>query len=233
MKKCTFIVIVLFSTFLICGATCFDKPNQADSNHQSPNHVEWIDLNLPSGTLWCSCNIGATAPENHGDYFAWGEIKAKESYSWNNYLYSDDNKRLTKYNDLVLRPETINLEPIDDVANAIWGNEVHIPTETEWYELVYNTTNFWTTLNGVHGYLFISQNGNSVFLPAFGQYIGNNLYFVNEFGYYWSSSLLAGHDAVVCKFGSSAIAISSSSREHGFPVRAVRKKNVNQNIKQE
>ena len=228
MKKFTFIVVVLFSTFLICRATNFNKQNQADGNHLSSNKVEWVDLNLPSGTLWCSCNIGATAPENFGDYFAWGEIKSKDSYSWNNYIHSDDSNRLTKYNSLVSKPESINLEPIDDVAHAIWGNEVHIPTEAEWYELVYNTTNLWTTLNGVHGYLLTSQNGNSIFLPAAGQYIGNNLYFVNEFGKYWSSSLLAGDDAIVCKFGSSAISISSSSRYQGFPVRAVRKKNVKQ-----
>ena len=232
MKKYLAIVVVLISTFLICGATYFDKPNRADSNHLSSNKVEWVDLNLPSGILWCSCNIGATTPEGYGNYFAWGEIKPKDSYSWNNYIYSDDNNRLTKYDTLILRPESINLEPTDDAAHAIWGDGAHIPTEAEWYELVYNTTNIWTTLNGVHGYLLTSQNGNSIFLPAAGQFIGNNLYFVNEFGYYWSSSLHAGDEAVVCRFCSPAIAISSSSRAYGFPVRAVRKKNVNKSIQQ-
>lgn len=228
MKKYTFIAVALFSTFLICGATYFNKPSQTDSTYISSNNVEWVDLNLPSGTLWCSCNIGATSPENCGDYFAWGEIKSKDSYSWDNYIHSNNNEQLTKYNTLVSRPESINLEPIDDVAHAIWGEDVHIPTETDWYELVYNTTNFWTTINGVHGYLITSQNGNSIFLPAAGEYIGNNLYFVNEFGHYWSSSLLAGDEAVACKFVSSAIAISSGSRYLGFPIRAVREKSVNE-----
>ena len=62
----------------------------------SGGHV-YIDLGLPSGALWATCNVGADNPEDYGDYFAWGETQPKDSYSWDNYLYGSGYNQLTKY----------------------------------------------------------------------------------------------------------------------------------------
>ena len=59
---------------------------------------EYVDLGLPSGTLWATCNVGADTPEGYGDYFAWGETEPKEVYSWETYKWCNgDEYSMTKY----------------------------------------------------------------------------------------------------------------------------------------
>ena len=157
------------------------------------NH-EYVDLGLPSGTLWATCNVGAEYPEAYGDYFAWGETVPKSVYDWSTYQYCNGGiSALTKYcNDAsngyngFVDNLTILL-PEDDAATANWGPGWRMPTKAEWEELYNNTTCTWTTQNNVSGRLFTANNGNSLFLPA----AGNSLFYPGSDGLYWSSSLFA------------------------------------------
>lgn len=155
---------------------------------------EYVDLGLPSGTLWATCNVGATAPEDYGDYFAWGETQPKDAYNWDTYLYANDNL-LTKYcNDPNYGyngyTDTLTLLlPVDDAATVNWGEDWRMPTYTEWQELINYTTNTWVTQNGIHGWQFTATNGNSLFLPAAGDYWNEDLSDVGDFAVYYSKSL--------------------------------------------
>ena len=154
------------------------------------NGHEFVDLGLPSGTLWATCNVGATKPEDYGDYFAWGETMTKSSYKRKNYKWCKGRDcTLTKYNRV--DHKTI-LELSDDAANANWGGDWRMPTEAEQDELrnTSYTTWTWTTLNGVNGHKVTSKiNGNSIFLPAAGYRDDSGLGRAGAGGYYWSSSI--------------------------------------------
>lgn len=154
------------------------------------NH-DYVDLGLPSGTLWATCNVGAYTPEGYGDYFAWGETRPKSSYEWGTYKYcKGDQDKLTKYctdSDYGYNGFTDNLtqlQPSDDAATANWGDEWCMPTKEQWEELFQNTTETWTTRKGVEGRLFTASNGESLFFPATRS--GGE---VGSYGGYWSSSL--------------------------------------------
>lgn len=161
---------------------------------------EYVDLGLPSGTLWATCNVGAGSPEDYGDYFAWGETEPKSAYTWENYKYcmGTDNT-LTKYCtniDLGYNGFTDGLTEMtseDDAATAKWGSEWQMPSLTQLAELVNssNTTTEWTTMNGVNGRRITSNsNGNSIFLPAAGRYNDESLQETGLYGYYWSNMIV-------------------------------------------
>ncbi len=155
---------------------------------------DWVDLGLPSGLLWATRNVGATSPEDYGDYFAWGETTPKSYYGWSNYTYCNGVWfQLTRYcnsSSYGYSGFTDNLtilQPGDDAATANYGGR--IPTDEEWEELMNNTTSIWTTQNGVNGQLFTGTNGNSLFLPAAGYRRDSSLGQAGSRGFYWSSSL--------------------------------------------
>ena len=160
---------------------------------------EYVDLGLPSGTLWATCNVGANSPDDYGDYFAWGETQPKDTYSWDNYLYGNGYNQLTKYcynSSYGYNGYTDSLTillPEDDAAMANWGTDWRMPTSEEWDELFVFTTKTQTTLNGVDGTLFTGENGNSIFLPAAGNRHNEMSYDVGQFGYYWSNKLYNGY----------------------------------------
>ena len=166
-----------------------------DTADASDSH-ELVDLGLPSGTLWATCNVGANSPEEYGDYFAWGEIEQKSKYSWNTYKYCDDTKySITKYcagSHYGVVDNRIMLEAIDDAAIVNKGDEWQMPSR-EQYEELYNddyTTTTWVNQNGVTGLSIISKtNGKSIFLPAAGYYNGSSLVYQTNVGGYWSRSL--------------------------------------------
>lgn len=153
------------------------------------NSHEYVDLGLPSGTLWARCNIGAIKPEEYGDYYAWGETSTKNTFNWTTYKYAKgDSDELTKYCTLSawgnagFTDNLTELQRGDDPASS-WGSGWYTPTLAQWEELLANTTNEWTTQNGVKGRLFTSEkNGETLFLPAA---FGND----GSYGYYWSRSL--------------------------------------------
>ncbi len=204
---------------------------QAKFSYIGGGSQEYIDLGLPSGLLWATCNVGAEAPEDYGDYFAWGETQPKSIYNWSTYQYCNgSNNTLTRYcnkSSYGYNGFTDNLTtllPEDDVATANWGSGWCMPTEEEWQELYQNTTHTWTNLKGVNGRLFIASNGNSLFLPAAGYRDGISLYHVGSYGLYWSSSL--GMDfpyhAWSFSFDSGSCGMDYGTRLNGFTVRPIR-----------
>ena len=197
------------------------------------NGHEYVDLGLPSGTLWATCNIGATKPEEYGDYFAWGETKPKSIYDWTTYKFvNGDFDKLTKYcnesdwGNNGFTDNLTSLESGDDAATANWGSDWCMPTKEQWKELLENTTAEWTMQNGVKGRLFTSKkNGKSLFLPAAGYRWDGDLNLVGSGGYYWSSSLLTGGPGYAWYFYFYSDRYSSmydDYRSGGLSVRAVR-----------
>ena len=159
---------------------------------------EYVDLGLPSGLKWATCNVGANSPEESGDYFAWGEVEPKTTYNWSTYKYCVDNyDNLTKYcslssygNNGFTDSKTV-LDPEDDAAAVNWGGAWRMPTYEEMCELIDECTWTWTTQNGVYGRKVTGPNGNSIFLPAAGCMYNSDLHYAGSYGYYWSSSLSA------------------------------------------
>lgn len=158
---------------------------------------EYVDLGLPSGTLWATCNVGASRPEEVGDYFAWGETVTKNMYDWKQYKFGilcNNVYKLTKYcNDSTCGyngyvDNLTILESVDDAVSANWGDKWRMPTAEEYNELYQNTSFTWTTLNGVYGRLLTGINGNSIFFPATGFRLDDEL-ICTGLGIYWSSSL--------------------------------------------
>ena len=181
-------------TAVILAVGCKTTKNVSSGSY---NGHEYVDLGLPSGTLWATCNVGANSPEEYGDYFAWGETSTKKTYNWSTYKYCNgDDDKLTKYcskSDYGNNGFTDNLTVLqarDDPATANWGADWRIPTEEEWEELLNNTTHKWTTQNGKKGHLFTSKkNGQTLFLSAAGYLWDDYIDSLGSFGLYWSSSL--------------------------------------------
>ena len=189
-----------------------------------------VDLGLPSGTLWATCNIGAFAPWACGNYFSWGETELKEYYDWSTYIYCEGSETsLTKYcNDASygyngFTDDLSVLQPSDDAATAIWGTDWHTPTQEEWQELLDNTIHTWTTSNGVNGFVFRGSNGNSIFLPVTG-YRSSSSLLCNYIGCYWLSSLGTDYpsNARYLNFYSQGYSVTNNSRYCGIVVRPVR-----------
>ena len=197
-------------------------------NKMMHNGHEYVDLGLPSGTLWATCNVGANKPEEYGDYFAWGETEPKITYDWSTYRYCNGRYyTLTKYNNnssygTVDNKTTLDLS--DDAARANWGGSWRMPTNAEQKELLTKCTWTWTTQNGVKGYKVTSEsNGNSIFLPAAGYRDDSSLDDAGSSGLYWSSSLGTDypHNAWYVAFYSDYVGRYSYRRYCGFSVRPV------------
>ena len=159
------------------------------------NGHDYIDLGLPSGTMWATCNVGADTPDGYGDYFAWGETTTKATYNWSTYKYSNgDYNQLTKYcsqSDFGFNGFTddlVTLQPSDDAATANWGEGWSTPTYKQWVELLTKCSYSFTTINGVNGCLFTARNGNTIFLPAGDSRYDEEPRLIGEEGSYWSSS---------------------------------------------
>lgn len=194
----------------------------------------YVDLGLPSGTLWATCNIGASNPEDYGDYFTWGETEGynsgKTNFNWSTYKWCNgtDNS-LTKYNTdssygNVDNKTELNLN--DDAAYVNRGPEWRIPTYDQFQELINSnyTTNHWISVNGVLGHLITSKmNGNFIFLPAAGSRYDNSLSGTGSWGHYWSRSLGSEGGAWYLRFGSSSLFLDDRNRSRGQSVRPVRR----------
>ena len=192
----------------------------------------FVDLGLPSGTLWATCNVGADNPEEYGDYFAWGETQPKDYYWWTTYQYCNGNyNTLTKYcsnSSYGYNGFTDNLTtllPEDDAATVNWGSDWRMPTYVEWQELHDNTIYTWTTQNGVIGKLYTASNGASLFLPAAGYYRVGSVIDAGSRGDYWSSTLgnpTPDYGEGLYFFGDSFVNDRNYYRYLGLSVRAVR-----------
>ena len=197
----------------------------------------YVDLGLPSRTLWANCNVGTNKPEGLGDYFAWGEVTPKTTYSWANYAHCNGAaNQLTKYcNDPAYGYNhfTDTLTVLDRPDDAGWCNfdsnlGPRLPSQEQWQELFQHTTHTWTTLNGVEGVRFEANNGNSIFLPAAGMRHDDGNTVGVEHGYYWLNSLDEGNPTSAWNFmiGADLDVIGNSTstapRNVGFSVRPVR-----------
>lgn len=192
-----------------------------------------VDLGLPSGTLWADCNIGATAPEELGDYFSWGEIKPKRSYLWDTYSYGKTYNSLTKYCSL---PEygkeafTDGLKQLDiddDAAYRIWGKDWRMPTIEECNELREHAVWQWCVVR--KGWI-VSGKGdyskNSIFLPSTGYYTGSEQIDNGIFGNYWASSLDNDDPTLALGFYFKAegVFFNRMARSCGITIRPVKSK---------
>lgn len=208
LTKAMAAIILMTVAVFVVGCKPEEDPNNGGGNNSGGigtyNGYEFVDLGLPSGTLWATCNVGATTPEGYGDYFAWGETESKSIYDYSTYKYcvSDNipwSLPLTKYcNDSEWGyngyiDDLIILQASDDAATAKWGNGWCVPTADQWSELKDNTGFQWMTQNGVEGMLLTAPNGNSLFLPAAGVCSDDDLSLVGFNGSYWSCSLDTGN----------------------------------------
>ena len=151
---------------------------------------KYVDLGL--SVKWARCNLGATAPEETGDYFAWGEVAPKSCYDWATYeLCKEEKYNLIKYCTKSSYGKADNLKKLeseDDAATASLG-KLRTPTIEEWQELSRECTWTWTDVNGKKGYLVTGSTGNSIFLPAAGWKESDESQCMDAVARYWSSSL--------------------------------------------
>ena len=180
---------------------------------KTPVEYEYVDLGLPSGLKWATHNIGATAPEEYGNYYAWGEIVPKETYTQENSEtfgeYMDDISGNVQY----------------DAATCNWSGDWRIPTNNEMQELIDNCTWTWTTQNGVDGYNVASKvNSNSIFLPAAGYRYGTSLD-AGNYGRYWGSTPYTDDTSYFLDFirySSITHRVVATHRYSGYSIRPVR-----------
>ncbi|MBR5936460.1 MAG: Ig-like domain-containing protein [Bacteroidaceae bacterium] len=196
---------------------------------------EYVDLGL--SVNWATFNVGAHFPEEHGNYYAWGEINTKSSYTWSNYKWNtgSNNTGFTKYcvdsyyGDGGLVDYLTTLSTEDDAASNTWGGDWRMPSNDEIYELINNCTWVWTTYKDINGYLITSKiqgyTNNNIFLPVTGEF-ADKLYDNTTEGYYWSNSLSPeGYGKSSTSWGlrinKDYYTKSSYMRNEGFAIRAV------------
>jgi len=140
------------------------------------NEHEYVDLGLPSGTLWATCNVGTNSPEDYGDYFAWGETTPDRNYT----------KR-----DL---PDFEKVPSNFDAATVVWGESWRMPSKGDFEELIRCCSWTWVVQNGKNGYKVTGPNGNSIFMPAggFNEGRGSGIENIGESGFYWTSEKRGG-----------------------------------------
>lgn len=190
-----------------------------------------VDLGI--SVKWAACNVGAQAPGDYGDYYAWGETEpyyaeghsqdrpctkwreGKTGYNSDSYFDSNYNKYATD--------RKTRLAPDDDVAHVKLGGVWRMPTKAEQDDLRTNCTWVWTKYGGHNGYVVVGSTGNAIFLPAAGGRYDVSLSNAGSWGYYWSSTL-NGSDSYFAfniGFNSGSIDCSNYIRYGGRSVRPV------------
>lgn len=205
MKK-TFLISIILGCLIGLYQPVYSQDN-IENGH------EWVDLGLPSGIKWATCNVGASTPEQYGTYFAWGELLPKYEYTQDNCL---------TYN---ISLSDISGDVEYDVAAARWGGDWRMPTNTELQELSANCTWTWTELNNVKGYILTGPNGNNIFLPASGvRDSGNFTDGTCGYTWYWSSTPYYNSKSYNLCFDESShdVIDNSTLRYYGHTIRPVR-----------
>lgn len=219
MKKILFFLVSLFMSFNVIG-----QKTEEVGGHKV------VDLGL--SVKWATCNVGANKPTEYGDYFAWGEVKAKKVYDWKNYAYCEgDAKSLNKYCLLPAYGSTDGAKVLassDDAATANWGAEWRMPTADEFNELMKKCKVKWMPNyrnSGIPGYKVTAKNGNFIFLPAAGFYRLQRQEEAGKSGHYATSSLYekANDNAYSVIIDAARMEGSFDNRYFGLPVRPVTK----------
>ena len=209
-------------------------------NDSSPfNGYDYVDLGLPSGTLWATCNVGATKPSDYGKYFQWGDVqgytqdqigcreqvgkgkgKGKKAFTWTDYKFNIDGS-FSNFSKYTTKGATLELE--DDAAHVNMGGSWHIPTPDQIKELINNTTSEWTIQDGVNGMTFTSTNGKSIFIPAAGHAENGSLIGSGDYGHVWSSMLNSSFvsSGQHLNFSSGHVGLDFNNRSYGYSVRGV------------
>ena len=176
--------------FVSCGDDNEEiEPMDKDIAGTEDEH-EYVDLGL--SVKWATCNVGASSPEEYGDYYAWGETETKSIYNWSTYQWGSSSSVIKYCTNSKFGPvdDKKELEPSDDVAQVKWGGNWRMPTRDEQDELREKCTWTWTTQDGTNGYTVTSKkNGTSIFLPAAGYRYDSSLNSAGSHGYYWSSTI--------------------------------------------
>lgn len=172
----------------------------------------YVDLGLPSGRLWATCNIGANNPTDCGDYFAWGATKP--------YNLKDCN---TNYYEKTEASKLAEMDDAHDAAKVLWGDEWHMPNLTDFAELIDFCDYHAEEIDGFLCGIYSSKvNDNKLIIPTSGYVYGDSLNIRGSFGYYWSRSRYSSMYALSLGIGSSSLGISTYDRHFGFSVRPVR-----------
>ena len=198
------------------------------------NGYEYVDLGLPSGTLWAKCNVGGSSESDYGLYFAWGEVEgykdassgkefSGDDYKWNEGEWQCDGSSYIKYTS---SDNLTTLLPEDDAASVKMGGSWHMPSKEQFEELINTsyTTTTWTTRNGIKGRLITSKtNNNTLFLPASGYCVWGSVGNLGSYGCYWSSSLSEDNPSYAwyLYFDSGNINVYDGDRCYGHTVRGV------------
>ncbi len=165
--------------FLLRNNTAESQKEFISTSSGTINGHEYVDLGL--SVMWATCNVGASTPEDYGDYFAWGETKTKSTYNIDNCSTWGKN-----IGDIVGNSNY-------DAARANWGSTWRLPTKAEIQELINKCKWTWTKQGGHKGYKITGPNGNSIFLPAAGFRCGTSRDHAGKLGNYWSSSPYEGN----------------------------------------
>ena len=179
MKRIYLIMLMIAAMMVSCNPKDEDDNNNSGGNgnngggNDQYNGYEYVNLGLPSGLKWATCNVGASKPEDYGDYFAWGETSPKVEHNCiTDGEHMGDISGNAQY----------------DAATANWGGSWRMPTKDEMQELVDHCEWEWTQVNGVNGSKVVGSNGSCIFLPAAGYDVVEYLVFEGDYGYYWSST---------------------------------------------
>lgn len=192
-----------------------------------------VDLGLPSGTIWAGWNIGANAPEQCGNYYAWGETSSKSTYSMSNYFdtktynvedYGVINATFNYYNGQNGIYSIVGTDR--DVVKRSWGNNWQMPSEEQIRELIEKCTFTYTKYHNAYGFVCTGPNGKSIFLPASGFYEDSNIKEPNFSTNLWSGSLSSSNPACSIVFTFQKIGMSRPNyvpalRYMGYNVRGV------------
>lgn len=183
------------------------------------NGYEYVDLGLPSGTLWAPYNIGALSPEDYGSYFAWGETSIKSDYSWSTYAWGTSENDITKYN---TSDRKYSLDQEDDVASDFLGGDWMMPTETDVSELFDYTTLEYITTGGTRKIKLTSlSNSNSIIFPLGGYKDGTSTYSQNSELLIWTSKWPAIAYAYAMFWNPEEHGFTQWTKKYGCPVRGV------------
>ena len=240
MSYWSFICIVMLSGIISSCSTAYILEE---------NTSEYIDLGLPSGTLWCTHNVGATKPSDVGEYFAWGELASKESYCWDTYAFYEYNPTLryniddivvmTKYNvngypdelNLSFHDKKSVLDKYDDVAYVRSHGVGEIPTRKQWLELFKECQQTCEDVNGVSGKRFEGKNGKCIFIPYGRDKLNDKLEELksgDRWGTYWCSEMYPDSSYRSCRAYYAAINNNEPGhvwvefRYFGMPIRPVK-----------
>ena len=198
-------------TISVAGSSLEDKEELGKYRKVVNGHI-FVNLGLPSGLYWATCNVGAETETDYGNYYAWGETTTKSSYTSDNSTWCG-------------RFHSGDLTPSEDVATANWGKGTRMPTYDEMEELKNNCTWEWQNNynnTSVNGYLVTGSNSQSVFFPAAGYRGGSSHNYAGSNGYYWTSSPDSNYNySYGLYFYSGSVDTRNYYRGFGLSVRAV------------